>query len=70
MMYVIDVCVKRQEYGYVVNDLGYEERLQKIHEYLRQLDLPFCGRFGEFRYLNMDDCVSSAFKVAQEILGD
>lgn len=66
---VINVCVKKQEYGYVVNDLGYEERLHKIHEYLQQIDLPFCGRFAEFRYLNMDDCVSSAFKVAHKIFG-
>lgn len=63
---VIDVCMKKQEYGYVVNDLEYEERLRTIHSYLNQIGLPFCGRFAEFRYLNMDACVRSAFEVVRK----
>lgn len=63
---VVNVVVKRQKYGYVVNDLEYENRLQKIYAYLESIDLPFCGRFAEFRYYNTDGCVRSAFSVAEK----
>ncbi len=67
---VADVVVRRQKYGYVVNDLDYEARLARIHSYLDKIGLPFCGRFAEFRYLNMDACVRSARKTARELAGD
>jgi protoporphyrinogen oxidase len=64
---IVDFCVRRQKYGYVVNYLGYESLLKEIHTYLDRIGLSFCGRFAEFRYLNMDGCVRSAFGVAQRI---
>lgn len=64
---VVGVVLRRQKYAYVINDLLYEYRLQKIYAYLRKLNISFCGRFAEFRYYNMDDCVRSAFKVAEKI---
>lgn len=59
--------VRRQKYAYVLNDAGYEDRLRRIHTYLRKRSIPVCGRFAEFRYLNMDACVRSAFSLAERL---
>lgn len=64
---IAHIMVTRQKYGYVLNDLDYEARLQEIHAWLQKKDLPVCGRFAEFRYYNMDACVRSAFRIAEEV---
>jgi protoporphyrinogen oxidase len=58
-----DVCfsiIRKTEYAYVINDLKYAENLQTVTNFLTKEGIGIVGRFGEFRYLNMDACVRSA----------
>jgi protoporphyrinogen oxidase len=58
-----DVClarVHRTEYGYVVNDLNYNNNLTIVKDYFNEKGIGLVGRFAEFKYLNMDACIQSA----------
>lgn len=58
-----NVCfsaVKRTKYAYVINDLKYSENMQLINNFLQKQQIDCIGRFGEFKYYNMDDCVKKA----------
>jgi protoporphyrinogen oxidase len=58
-----DICfsrVRKTQYAYVINDLNHDENMGIIREYLTEKDISSLGRFGEFAYLNMDDCVGRA----------
>ncbi|MCW4043966.1 MAG: FAD-dependent oxidoreductase [Candidatus Bathyarchaeota archaeon] len=57
---VLFTLVKRAEYAYVISDLDYAKNLKKISEHFSQLGIGLVGRFSEFKYLNMDDCIKSA----------
>lgn len=57
---VIFSLVKRTKYAYVVNDLNYRINIQTIKSYLAEKQIDCIGRFGEFIYFNMDDCVRRA----------
>jgi len=52
--------VKRMEYGYVVYDLEYEKNTKIIYDYLDSLGIYYAGRFGSFKYINMDATVKMA----------
>ncbi len=57
------VCYKkimRLKYAYVVYDLEYEKNIIKIHKFFEGLGIDLCGRFSEYRYINMDACMRSA----------
>jgi len=59
--------VVRNKYAYVIYDLGYNKNMKVIEEFLEQENIKVCGRFAEFKYLNMDDCIKSAIRVAKEL---
>ncbi|MCK4730048.1 MAG: FAD-dependent oxidoreductase [Candidatus Aenigmarchaeota archaeon] len=57
------VCYRkiiRLKYAYVVYDLEYEKNIIKIHKFFEGLGIDLCGRFSEYKYLNMDACIKSA----------
>ena len=60
-------AVRRAKYAYVLHDLDYEENSAAARDYFKHLGIHLCGRFSEFRYLNMDACISSAMKKAAEL---
>jgi protoporphyrinogen oxidase len=63
-----DVCflkTKRMEYAYVISNLDYKENLKIVKEYFNSNGIGLVGRFAEFKYLNMDNCVESAMKYVQ-----
>lgn len=65
-----EICyskASRSQYAYVVYDLNYTENMKIITEYFSSTGLQLCGRFSEFKYMNMDACVRSAFDLAQKI---
>lgn len=65
-----DVCfvkVRRTEYAYVISDLDCHENLRIVKSYMDGKGIGLVGRFAEFRYLNMDDCIKSAMKYANGI---
>ncbi|MCK5793770.1 MAG: FAD-dependent oxidoreductase, partial [Anaerolineales bacterium] len=54
---IISSDVKRMEYAYVVYDLDYEKNTGIIYDYLNRLGIQYAGRFGSFKYINMDTTV-------------
>ena len=60
-------AVRRSKYAYVLQDLGYDGNAAAARNYMTESGIHLCGRFSEFRYLNMDACISSALKKADEL---
>lgn len=58
--------VKRSKYAYVIYDLDYTKKMQVINKYFSEIGIELCGRFSEFKYLNMDACIRSAMNKADE----
>jgi protoporphyrinogen oxidase len=68
-----DVCfaeVSRSEYAYVISDLDYKKNLTIAQDYAAEQGLNLLGRFGEFKYMNMDECIQSAMNCANKILSN
>ena len=61
--------VKRSKYAYVIYDLDYTKKMQVINRYFNEIGIELCGRFSEFKYLNMDACIRSAMNKANELNG-
>jgi len=59
--------VRRIPHAYVVYDLGYQKNRGAVYNYLGDIDLHTCGRWGSFEYLNMDQCVDRARKMASGV---
>ena len=59
--------VRRSRYAYVIYDLDYFSKMQVIYSYFNMLGVKLCGRFGEFKYLNMDACIRSAMDRSKEL---
>jgi protoporphyrinogen oxidase len=64
---VIFSKVERFKYAYVVNDFNYEFCSQQVKKYLECLGIVICGRFSEWKYLNMDATIQSAMDTAKKI---
>lgn len=58
--------VKKSEYAYVINDLEYQDNLGLITDFINKKGIELCGRFSEFKYLNMDACIRSAMNTAKK----
>jgi protoporphyrinogen oxidase len=55
-----EVCLlkaKRTKYAYVINDLNCNENMRIVKNYVARIGIDLVGRFAEFKYFNMDDCV-------------
>lgn len=59
--------VKRSKYAYVIYDLDYTKKMKVINRYFNEIGIELCGRFSEFKYLNMDACIRSAMNKANEL---
>jgi len=65
-----DVCygrVIRTKYAYVVYDEGYQKNITMLRDYINKLGIYLCGRFAEFKYLNMDGCIEHGLKLANKL---
>jgi UDP-galactopyranose mutase len=56
------------KYGYVIYDHHRKKAVEKIHSYLRSLDIYPCGRYGDWEYHWSDDAVISGQKAVQAVL--
>ncbi len=56
------------DHAYIVYDRNYEEATTKIKEYLKSIGIYTIGRFGEWKYYNMDICIESAMKLAKILI--
>ena len=54
------INIARLKYAYVINDIDYSKNIEIIRKFLQQIKIDIMGRFAEFKYLNMDDCIKRA----------
>ncbi|MCF7799641.1 FAD-dependent oxidoreductase [Candidatus Babeliales bacterium] len=54
---IISTDYKVIKYAYVVYDLDYLKNTKIIFDYLDSLNIFYTGRFGSFKYINMDTCI-------------
>lgn len=57
------------QYAYPVFHLDYLTDIQLIQDWLNDHDIMSCGRFAEWKYLNMDDCIGHALEIKDKSLG-
>ncbi|MEW6221730.1 MAG: FAD-dependent oxidoreductase [Candidatus Hadarchaeota archaeon] len=65
-----EVClskVMRTKYAYVINDLNYSKNVNVCRDYFKDEGVVLCGRFAEFKYLNMDATIKSAMETAAQL---
>jgi protoporphyrinogen oxidase len=66
---VLDTFIFRVPKAYPLFEVGYEEHVEKLYEYLKGFDnLYIAGRAGMFKYHNMDHAMDVGMKVAEEIM--
>jgi protoporphyrinogen oxidase len=59
--------IKRSKYAYIIYDMDYGRNTSRIFKFLKQTGIESCGRFAEFKYMNMAACIKSAMNKAREI---
>lgn len=59
--------VRKSKYAYIIYNLKYNKNMSRISKFLRQRKIDSCGRFAEFKYMNMAACIKSAMSKAKEI---
>lgn len=64
--YICYTNAVKLKYAYVINDLNYTKNIQIVRKFLRQLGIYILGRFGQFKYLNMDECIKQAINFVRE----
>jgi len=65
---VKDFFIHREEHGYPVYNLAYQQNLESVLDYLKKFDnLVSAGRNGLFRYNNMDHCIETGFSLAENV---
>ncbi|MHB1002324.1 MAG: NAD(P)/FAD-dependent oxidoreductase [Thermoleophilia bacterium] len=68
---VIDAFVVRIPKAYPTYELGYEEPLNKIKDYIGSFsNLQIIGRYGTYKYNNMDHSMKTGILAARNILGE
>lgn len=61
---ILKTKVRKFKYAYVIYDLNHKKNVSTVMNYLKSAGVYCCGRFAEFKYLNMDAVVSGSFKLA------
>jgi protoporphyrinogen oxidase len=56
---IVYTSLERQQFAYVVYDLGYLKNIDTIKKFCQSAGIPLVGRFSQFEYLNMDGCIRS-----------
>ena len=55
-------------YGNVIFDLERKSALKTVHEYLDEVDIVYCGRYGEWKYIWTDESFISGERAAEKVL--
>jgi protoporphyrinogen oxidase len=58
---------KRIEYAYPVYDRDYGKNVETLRGYFRSLGVDQLGRFAEFDYINSDECIHRALRLAERL---
>jgi protoporphyrinogen oxidase len=62
---IVITDIKKIKYAYVVYDSDYLKNTRVIYDYLDSLGIYCTGRFGKFKYINMDTCVEMSKSLVQ-----
>jgi len=63
----VDIDIRRVKYAYVIYDLLHRQNADTVLQYLRSLGVYCCGRFAEFEYVNMDNVIERAMRLAADL---
>jgi protoporphyrinogen oxidase len=58
---------RRIEYAYPVYDCDYGKNTKIIRDYFNTLGIDQLGRFAEFDYINSDECIHRAMRLAEKL---
>ncbi|MEW5760601.1 MAG: FAD-dependent oxidoreductase [Candidatus Thermoplasmatota archaeon] len=56
------INLKRMKYAYIISDLDCYKNMRTLNNYFKICRIVLVGRFAEFKYLNMDNCIKSAME--------
>ncbi|PTD94172.1 FAD-dependent oxidoreductase [archaeon SCG-AAA382B04] len=59
--------LKRNKYAYIIPTKKYAINRKLAKNYFEELGIDLVGRFSEFKYLNMDDCIRSVLKYLKNL---
>lgn len=68
-----DICetdIKRIKYAYVIYTIDYQKNIKVVYDYFNELGIKLCGRFSEFKYINMDACIRRAKEMSLKLMKD
>ncbi len=67
---ILDAFVVRTKKAYPMYQLGYREPFNKLKEYIKGFsNLQVIGRYGMYKYNNMDHCIETALRAVDNIFG-
>ena len=66
---VVLAKVARTRYAYVVYDRDHARNLALVNAYAEKADLRLLGRFGQFDYINTDQCILRGIALASKLGG-
>jgi len=64
---VIASDITKFKYGYPVYNLDYSHNIKIVKNYFASLNIDLCGRFAEFEYINMDECLKRAIYLSDKL---
>ena len=64
---VISTDLQKIKYAYVIYTLDHKKNISKIMNYLNRIGILCCGRFAEFKYLNMDGVIKHSKDLAEKV---
>jgi protoporphyrinogen oxidase len=59
--------VEHYEKAYVVYEVGYEKRIERVKSFFKSKSIILHGRFGAFNYINTDMCIFESAKLAASL---
>ena len=65
---ILSSSVKLVRYANIIFDLEREAAVRTVHEYLDDLGIKYCGRYGDWGYLWTDEAFKSGENAAQKFL--
>lgn len=59
--------IQTEEYAYPIYSLDYTKNMKIIRDFLAQIGIEICGRFGSFQYINVDVCIEQGIRIAEKL---
>ena len=63
---IVYTALERQSFAYVIYDLDYKKNIATVKDFCTKLGIGLVGRFSEFEYLNMDNCIRNAMDFVRD----